>query len=226
MKPLTVELPLAGEWFIGADGREPGHELALDFMRLDDRLKASTYPAWRELLTAVPLEAHHGWGQPLLSPFRGCVVTAVDGCEEIARSYLGTVAARLRSALSRRERAELAALQAAGDGDVSRFAGNHVVIESAEHPGVYAFLAHARRGSVRVRPGEAVDAGDTVAQLGHSGESMLPHLHFHLMDGPSPLRARPLPFTFRCYELRTRAGWVRQRNSLPLRRQTIRRCDC
>jgi len=32
--------------------------------------------------------------------------------------------------------------------------------------------------------------------LGNSGNSDAPHLHFHIMDGPSPLKANGLPYAF------------------------------
>jgi hypothetical protein len=32
--------------------------------------------------------------------------------------------------------------------------------------------------------------------LGNSGNTDAPHLHFHVMDGPSPLRANGLPYMF------------------------------
>jgi hypothetical protein len=42
-----------------------------------------------------------------------------------------------------------------------RILGNHVVLDLGD--GVYAALAHLRRGSVRVRPGDRVAAGLPVA---------------------------------------------------------------
>lgn len=224
--PLSIGFPLAGEWYVGADGSEPGHELALDFMRLDRHLKATTRASWRELLTVVPYAEHHGWGQPILSPFAGEVVTAVDGCPEFPQSDLMKLFSNLRRSLSRQERHRLASLEANQSGDIRAFAGNHLVIASREHPSVFAFIAHARQQSLIVKAGDVVQALQTVAQVGDSGQSMLPHLHFHLMSSPNPLAQQLIPFNFLAYEVNAGSQWLLQRNALPTRQQRIRSVAC
>jgi hypothetical protein len=72
--------------------------------------------------------------------------------------------------------------------------GNHVVIDMGN--GVYAAYAHLRRGSVRVKKGQRVTAGEQIAECGNSGNSSEPHLHFQLMDHPRALVAAGLPFAF------------------------------
>ena len=75
-----------------------------------------------------------------------------------------------------------------------RILGNHVVLDLGG--GVYAALAHLRRGTLRVRPGDRVAAGQQLAECGNSGNSTEPHLHFQLMDHPSVLLAAGLPLRF------------------------------
>jgi murein DD-endopeptidase MepM/ murein hydrolase activator NlpD len=77
------------------------------------------------------------------------------------------------------------------------FAGNHVVVRV--HPGVYATYAHLRPGSVAVRVGEEVETGQTLARLGNSGNSTLPHLHFELSSGPDVLTSDSLPYVIDRY---------------------------
>lgn len=72
--------------------------------------------------------------------------------------------------------------------------GNHVVVKVG--PGVYAFYAHLIPGSVTVKVGQRVEVGQMLGSLGNSGNSNAPHLHFQLMDGPSPLGAEGIPYTF------------------------------
>ncbi|WP_284618555.1 M23 family metallopeptidase [Aquabacterium humicola] len=220
--PPSILFPLSGEWYVGADGTEPGHELAFDFMRLDKHLKATRRAAWQELLLAVPYGDYHGWGQPILSPFKGKVVTAVDGCPESPKSYLSKLLGSVRSLYSPRDKRRLEDLSASQSGDIREFAGNHLVIESLEHSGVFAFLAHARLGSLKCAAGDVVNALQAVAEVGDSGQSMLPHLHFHLMASPNPLTQRLIPFKFSTFEANIDGDWLIQRDTLPTRRQRVR----
>lgn len=73
--------------------------------------------------------------------------------------------------------------------------GNHLVLDLGD--GVHALYAHLRRGSLAVRGGERVSAGQLLARCGNSGNSTEPHLHFQLMDGPDPEAAHGVPFTWR-----------------------------
>ena len=70
--------------------------------------------------------------------------------------------------------------------------GNHVVQDIGN--GFFAFYAHLQKGSVTVRPGERVKRGQVVGKLGNSGNTSAPHLHFHIMDGPSVLGSNGLPY--------------------------------
>jgi hypothetical protein len=77
--------------------------------------------------------------------------------------------------------------------------GNHVIIKLRK--GVFAAYAHLKPGSILVRRGDAVRAGQVLGELGNSGNSGGPHLHFQLMNRPSFLGADGLPFVFRRFEL-------------------------
>jgi len=70
--------------------------------------------------------------------------------------------------------------------------GNHIVLDLGN--GVFAFYAHLRRDSVKVAPGEHVKRGQVLAKLGNTGNTSAPHLHFHLMDGPSVLGSSGIPY--------------------------------
>lgn len=78
---------------------------------------------------------------------------------------------------------------------VHRILGNHLVLDLGE--GTYAAYAHLQRGSLAVREGDRVQAGQLIARCGNSGNSTEPHLHFQLMDGPDPDTARGVPFRWR-----------------------------
>jgi hypothetical protein len=55
-------------------------------------------------------------------------------------------------------------------------AGNTVVLRSGD---VRIVLAHLAPGSICVRPGQVVHAGDPLGEIGNSGRSSEPHLHLH-----------------------------------------------
>jgi hypothetical protein len=82
--------------------------------------------------------------------------------------------------------------------------GNFVILEIA--PGVFAHYAHLRPGSVRVRAGEHVHRGDVIAHLGDSGNSAVPHLHFHISDKPTFLGSEGLPYRIARFTLEGTAG--------------------
>lgn len=69
--------------------------------------------------------------------------------------------------------------------------GNRVVLDLGG--GRHASYAHLRKGSVVVRPGDRVRRGQGLARLGNTGNTSAPHLHFHLMDGPSVLGSEGIP---------------------------------
>ena len=69
-----------------------------------------------------------------------------------------------------------------GDMDAKQIAGNYVVIRCAGTDALVG-LAHLARGSVRVRVGDTVTAGQPLAQVGNSGHTSEPHLHIHAKRG-------------------------------------------
>ncbi len=70
--------------------------------------------------------------------------------------------------------------------------GNHVVIEHDD--GKVTYYAHLRRGSVAVAEGQQVRCGERLGQVGSSGFSTGPHLHFEVRVGG----AADDPFTGPC----------------------------
>ena len=90
--------------------------------------------------------------------------------------------------------------QAAGMAKGPAFlAGNYVVIR---HPwGEYSLYAHLKPGVARVTVGQTVAAGEVIGQVGSSGSSTEPHLHFQVCDGPGPLDCAGVPVGFKGVEV-------------------------
>lgn len=74
--------------------------------------------------------------------------------------------------------------------------GNYVAIQ---RDGMYVVLAHLKRDSIPVEPGDKVEAGDPVGAIGNSGNTSEPHLHIHTQtipeDGPW-MSGDPVPMLF------------------------------
>jgi hypothetical protein len=81
-------------------------------------------------------------------------------------------------------------------------AGNYVNLDLGR--GRHALYAHLQTGSVQVRPGDRVRAGQVLGRVGNTGNSTEPHLHFHVMDRPggmSGLEANGRPYVFDSFRL-------------------------
>jgi len=85
---------------------------------------------------------------------------------------------------------------------LDEYGGNYIVQDIGN--GNFAFYAHLKPGSVKVKPGEPLTTGQVIAALGNSGNTSAPHLHFHVMSSPDPLRSDGLPFVLSRFSLANR----------------------
>ena len=186
--------PLAGTWFIGAGPSAHSHhrwvvpqEFALDIARIGEG--GLSYRG-----QGSKLSDHFAYGAPVLA--------AADGIVRVARQDAPESADDLR----RPGEEQAAYLKRVGEQQDKRMAqggdaiiGNYVLIEHAQ--GESTVYAHLKTASVRVKVGEAVRAGQVIGQLGSSGNSTEPHLHFHVCDRPQALRCAGVPVRFENIEL-------------------------
>ena len=70
--------------------------------------------------------------------------------------------------------------------------------------GLYMLYAHLQPGSLKVKQGDKIKRGDPIGLVGNSGNSSAPHLHFHVMDGPSPLTSEGVPYVIDSFTTRGR----------------------
>lgn len=183
----SYRFPLCGRWLIAVGPNLNGHhrwgtaqEFAIDIVKVGADMK--THAADGRQPTDF-----YAFGSPVLAASSGVVVAVEAGKSEgeLGRPGETPEEARKRSAALQEK------LIASGFRNVF---GNFVVIE---HPnGEYSQYAHLKENSIRVRVGDKVAVGTTIGQLGHSGGSTEPHLHFSIQDGADPLRSRSLPFRF------------------------------
>ncbi|WP_345982751.1 M23 family metallopeptidase [Streptomyces sp. DSS69] len=195
--PVEVAPPVTGRWTAlnSPADKVPSHgthiygqTYAIDIVaeREDEGGEAPARPAFRWLWPVVRRNrAFPAFGAPLLAVADATVVRASDGQRDHlsrnslpALAFLMLIEGNVRSVLG-----------------VRRVLGNHLVLDLGD--GTYAAYAHVRRGSLQVRAGDTVRAGQEIARVGNSGNTTEPHLHFHLMDGPDPDDALGVPFTWR-----------------------------
>jgi murein DD-endopeptidase len=77
--------------------------------------------------------------------------------------------------------------------------GNHVIVDIGN--GLYAFYAHMQPGSLRVKVGDKVKAGQVLGLLGNTGNSSEPHLHFDICNASSMLACEGVPYAFASFEV-------------------------
>lgn len=222
---VVVDFPLRGEWTayhtpaekVPSHGTDQlGQRYAYDFVRIDrehEGWKFCRASMRRYHVLGAPLDDFYAWGAPIHAPFDATVVAASDGWPERNPVHfvrdLGVV---LKNALT---------FNPKKTGALRMVLGNHVVLKMAGSD-VYALIAHARTGSVRCREGADVPVGAHLADVGHSGNSTAPHLHFQLMDRPDLLNAVGLPCAFRDYEAWRDGAWSRVTAGMPKKREFVR----
>ncbi|MFJ9409282.1 M23 family metallopeptidase [Streptomyces sp. NPDC101393] len=190
-EPVEVAAPVTGRWNalnspadkVPSHGtRSYGQAYAIDIV-------AEPEPGARPGFGWWPLARRNddfpAFGAPLLAVADATVIRADDRQRDhlsrtswLALGYLFIVEGLFRSM-----------------GGVRRVVGNHVILDLGE--GTYALYAHLRRGSLAVRTGDRVHAGQQLGQCGNSGNSTEPHVHFQLMDDADPDTAAGTPFTWR-----------------------------
>ena len=195
----ALRLPLDGEVFV-----HDGHDLLAHHRRLDITGDMTTHfgiaanfmryahdftiaDAQGRLFRtdgATP-EDWYGYGVPVLATGEGVVHAMREGMRD------------------NRKGSGPAFTQAQIMADLTLFLGNYVVIDHGN--GEYSVFAHLKQGSVRVRTGQRVRAGEAIGQVGMSGDAFLVHLHYQLQSGPA--FEEGLPAYFANVRVKTGAGW-------------------
>ena len=227
--PVVVDFPLRGEWMtpntpgtkVPSHGTDLfGERYAYDFVGIDPNSRSRRFyrPGVLQYLTlGVRLQDCFGWGQPIFSSTAGVVIRAEDGWPERDPVHPARdVAIMIKNARSfnSEQTADRRSL------DLRSLTGNYIIIESPEG---YVVYAHAQTGSIRVSTGDQVIPGQQLANVGHSGNSTAPHLHFQIMDHPDPWKAQGIPCCFRDYEVFHNGAWHLVQNGIPKATDRIRK---
>ncbi len=79
-------------------------------------------------------------------------------------------------------------------GPGNSLAGNYITIDHGN--GEFSMYCHLKEGSIRVKAGQKVAKGEVIGQVGNTGNSSEPHLHFQIMDSRDFFTANGLPVMF------------------------------
>lgn len=117
---------------------------------LEGDFNATTYPGHSGYGSIDMNKGYSTYGQPIHATKDGVVQKAVDNCANIG--YVGS--------------------------SCNGGYGNHVIIDHGN--GFDSLYGHMISGSVKVRTGQKVKAGDVIGYTGTSGNSSGPHVHFEI----------------------------------------------
>lgn len=165
-----LSLPFSGDWLIFWGGRSVVENYHAEYS--DQRFAYDVLALGEEgffLGEGANNLDYPCFGQPILAPGDGTVVEAVDGVADNVPGITGS----------------------------GHAGGNRIVLNHGN--GEFSFLAHFQQGSVLVRAGQTVSAGEEIGRCGNSGNSTLPHLHYHLQNSPTWFAGEGLPILFRDY---------------------------
>ena len=186
---VTVEAPVRGRWLAinSPASRTPSHGTraygqshAVDLIFEPEGWQRPEFGSWPGMREP---EDYRAFGQPVHAMISGTVVRATDWRRDHK--------SRTNSVTFLYLMAEGTVRELGGPGFV---VGNHVVIRGDD--GTYAAVAHVQRGSLQVRKGDRVEAGDHIANCGNSGNSSEPHVHAQLMDRGSFWTGQGIPVEF------------------------------
>jgi hypothetical protein len=175
---VRIGPPLSGDDYVSADSCCDATRHTRASLPVDGRVWIAQRFAvdWEQLDAAhriysgpsAKLESYTIFGKPVLAVADATVESVIDGQpEQIPGHYPTNIA-------------------------ISAADGNSVVLKLDEH--AYALYAHMQPDSIRVHKGEQVKRGQVIGLVGNTGNSVAPHLHFHVMDGPSPMASNGLPY--------------------------------
>jgi hypothetical protein len=185
-RPRVIGAPLEGDNWVAGNGccgtgfpHRPSlntfsgklsnsQRFAIDWLRLNDRGEFYSGDKTKN-------ESYADYGAPVYAVADGTITSTLDTVEAGTPGILPANDPALAPKIT-----------------IENVDGNHVIMDIGG--GVWAMYAHLIKGSLLVKPGDRVRKGQKIAELGNTGNSNAPHLHFQLMDSPSLVQADALPY--------------------------------
>lgn len=184
-KPLIIGSPLRGRWIaVNGFSNDTGHRRAMIPIDGEARIPQRFAADWVKL-GDDGLIARNGdlsqnanyytYGAEALAVADGVVVGLKDGIpENVPQTKARAVPITLET-----------------------IAGNYVLLDIGG--GRFASYAHFQPNSLKVKVGDRVKLGRVLGLVGNSGNSDLPHLHFHITNAASTLGSEGVPYVFKSF---------------------------
>jgi murein DD-endopeptidase MepM/ murein hydrolase activator NlpD len=159
--------PFKGDWLVIAGGQDVGESVRRTLLTEQYAYEFAAHKNNDRYHGAgTKCEDYYAFGQDVLAPAAGTVVEAIDGVPD----------------------------NDPGSRNPYALIGNAVVIRHSDRE--YSVVAFLKRGSVKVRVGDAVQRGQVIGQCGSSGAATEPSLHFHLQNSSRWSTASTVKFYF------------------------------
>jgi murein DD-endopeptidase MepM/ murein hydrolase activator NlpD len=140
------------------------------------------------------LEDFYGWGKPVLIPGDGKVVSAMhDKADNPVSMSLPPIAPE------QYERLRKEAFENLGSVGFEGLQGNHVIIDHGNSE--FSLIDHMQKDSVKVEVGDQVTRGTVLGNIGNSGDSRAPHIHYGMQNGMDCRKSEGLPSRFNEFDL-------------------------
>lgn len=214
--PIIIDFPLKGTWISpNTPGKKiPSHGIskygetyAYDFVKVDNNSRVNkfyTVSYLHYLFHGAMLDECYGWGSKIYAPFNGEIVKVENGVIERNPVKLKSDLKYMREITSRFQK---------GKAEYREVAGNYIILKYNKN--VYALFAHLKNGSIKVKEHQIISRGQILGEVGHSGNSTAPHLHFQLMENADAMKSIGLPCAFRKYEEYKNGKWGEVINGIP-----------
>jgi hypothetical protein len=173
LQTTVLVLPFTGAWGVlqGMDGKGTHSGYAAYALDFVPAEPGAASLTEADFRKRKRLTDHPCYGRAVLAAAPGRVVWARDGARELPP-------------FRERKRHE---------------AGNFVILEHRKDE--FTEYRHLQRGSITVKVGDQVAAGQVIGRCGNSGGAVTPHLHFAMLGSCDPIATRP--FRLSSYEVMT-----------------------
>jgi len=150
----SLRLPFAGRWQVvwGGDTRELNQHHDVTNQRYAFDFLVTDEQGKSYKNEGARNEDYYAFGREILAPADGVVTDVIEGVRDNQPGSMNPYSA----------------------------VGNAVFVRHRDYE--VSVFAHFQQGSIRVKVGDAVKAGQVLGLCGNSGNSSEPHLHYHLQN--------------------------------------------